>query len=156
MHKTCGRSVWTLCHWNLKLNIGVQTLWSNPFSVSTITLVGWHLKVTSSTSLNFWCLCPVVVNKPFNLGAQPSRCSQCCVRGLWYTTKKALSSSDKLFISLSFFVYISVQRKELLAYFDQGQTSLMSYFNPQQQIQPFSMTEMFWIRGLFLHSCCNL
>lgn len=45
-------------------------------------LVGWHLKVTSSTSLHFWCLCPVAVNKPFNLGAQLGRCSWCCVRGL--------------------------------------------------------------------------
>lgn len=55
--------------------------------------------------------------------------------GLTGDNKKALSSSDKLFISLSFFVFILIQRKELLACFDQGQLCLLSYFNPQQQRQ---------------------
>lgn len=67
----------------LENKVAIQIKASILVRVSKILLVGWHLKVTPATSLLFWCLCLVAVNKPFNLGAQPSRCSRCRVRGLW-------------------------------------------------------------------------
>lgn len=54
--------------------------------------------------------------------------------GLMADKRKALPSSDKLFISLSCFVFNLNQRESLLAYFDPGHLVLMSYFNPEQQM----------------------